>query len=291
MLVVRLTSVSLIALVAGTACSKLSGKPAANAESRVSVDSAGNGCPALESRQPNAPDQRPAFPGQTRSCGVRSNVAYDVTVVAKGLEHPWAVEPLPDGALLVTERPGRMRIISAKGEKGQPISGLPRVDARGQGGLLDVGLSPTFATDRTIFWSFSEPRQGGNATSVARGVLSPDRKSLGQVKVIFRAMPTYDGTKHFGSRLAFGPEGMLYITLGERSDTPMRPQAQQLNSDMGKIIRIGPDGSVPGDNPFVGQSGARPEIWSVGHRNVQSAAFDPQGRLWVSSTAPTAATS
>jgi glucose/arabinose dehydrogenase len=280
MLVVRFTSVSLIALVAGTACSKLSGKPAADAEKQASVDSSGNACPPLETRQPNAPDQRPAFPGQTRSCGVTSNVAYDVTVIAKGLEHPWAVEPLPDGALLVTERPGRMRIVSAKGEKGQPISGLPKVDAGGQGGLLDVGLSPTFGTDRTIFWSFSEPRQGGNATSVARGVLSPDRKSLGQVKVIFRAMPTYDGDKHFGSRLAFGPDGMLYITLGERSDAPMRPQAQQLSSHMGKIIRISPDGSVPKDNPFADRQGARPEIWSVGHRNVQAAAFDAEGQLW-----------
>jgi glucose/arabinose dehydrogenase len=207
-------------------------------------------------------------------------VAYAVAVVAKGLEHPWAVEPLPNGDLLVTEKQGRMRLITAKGEKGQPISGVPKVDARGQGGLLDVALSPTFAADRTIFWSYSEPRQGGNATSVARGVLPPDGKSLGQVKVIFRAMPTYDGTMHYGSRLAFGPDSMLYITLGERSDKQVRPQAQQLGSHMGKIIRISPDGSVPKDNPFVGQSGALPEIWSLGHRNVQAAAFDPEGRLW-----------
>jgi aldose sugar dehydrogenase len=277
----RFASVSIIALVAGTACSKLSGKPDGSTQSQVPADSAGGaGCPPLETRKPNAPDQRPAFAGQTRTCGVKSNVSYDVAVVTKGLEHPWAVEPLPNGDLLVTERPGRMRIITAKGEKGQPISGLPKVDARGQGGLLDVALSPTFAADRTIYWSYSEPRQGGNATSVARGVLSPDWKSLGQVKVIFRALPTYDGDKHFGSRLAFGPDGMLYITLGERSDKEMRPQAQQLGSHMGKIIRINPDGSVPKNNPFVGQSGARPEIWSLGHRNVQAAAFDPQGRLW-----------
>jgi glucose/arabinose dehydrogenase len=277
---VRFASVSIVALVAGTACSKLSGKDG-SAQSQASADSAGDaGCPRLETRKPNAADQRPAFAGQTRACGVTSNVAYDVAVVAKGLEHPWAVEPLPDGDLLITEKPGRMRIITAKGETGQPISGVPDVDARGQGGLLDVALGPTFASDRTIYWSYSEPRKGGNATSVARGVLSPDRKSLGQVKVIFRAMPTYDGTKHFGSRLVFGPDGMLYITLGERSDNPMRPQAQQLGSHMGKIIRIAPDGAVPKDNPFVGQSGALPEIWSVGHRNVQAAAFDPEGRLW-----------
>jgi glucose/arabinose dehydrogenase len=278
MLSARFASISIIALVAGTACSKLSGKAGDSAQSQASAES--TGCPQLETRKPNAPDQRPAFSGQTRACGVTSNVAYDVTVLAKGLEHPWAVEPLPDGDLLVTERPGRMRIVTAKGEKGQPITGLPPVFAEGQGGLLDVALSPTFASDRMIYWSYSERRQGGNATSVARGILSRDRKSLGQVEVIFRAMPIYDGDKHFGSRLAFGPDRMLYITLGERSDTPMRPQAQQLGSHMGKILRISPDGSVPKDNPFAGQAGARPEIWSLGHRNVQAAAFDPNGQLW-----------
>ena len=246
-------------------------------------DSAGSdstGCTPLETRRPNAPDQRPAFPGQTRACGVTSDAAFDVVVVAKGLEHPWAVEPLPGGDLLVTERPGRMRIVSAAGKLGKPIAGVPDVAAAGQGGLLDVALSPKFDSDRTIFWSYAEPRKGGNATSVARGVLSADRTRLEQVRVIFRAVPVYDGDKHFGSRLAFGTDGMLYITLGERSDAPMRPQAQRLDSDMGKILRIAPDGSVPKDNPFVGQSGARPEIWTLGHRNVQAAAFDPDGRLW-----------
>lgn len=276
----RFAPIAIISLAAaGTACTQLSGRPAARAQ--ASNDSVADGtCPPLETRKPNAPDQRPAFSGQTRACGVKSSVAYDVVVLAKGLEHPWAVEPLPDGDLLVTEKPGRMRIITAKGEKGQPMTGVPAVDDRGQGGLLDVAVSPTFASDRTIYWSYSEPRNGGNATSVARGVLSPDRKGLGEVKVIFRAMPTYDGTMHYGSRLAFGPDGMLYVTLGERSDKQMRPQAQQLNSHMGKILRISPDGSAPKDNPFVGQAGARPEIWSLGHRNVQAAAFDPAGRLW-----------
>jgi glucose/arabinose dehydrogenase len=158
---------------------------------------------------------------------------------------------------------------------------VPAVDARGQGGLLDVALSPSFETDRTIYWSYSEPRQGGNGTAVARGVLSPDRRRLDQVRVIFRVVPTYDGTMHYGSRLAFGPDGMLYITLGERSDANMRRYSQQLDSHLGKIVRINPDGSAPPDNPFVGQSGALPEIWTLGHRNVQASAFDAQGRLWV----------
>ncbi len=234
----------------------------------------------LETRAANAPTQRPAFAGQTRACAAPTNVAFDVTVIARRLEKPWAVEPLPGGDLLVTEKAGRLRLVSADGKVSPPIAGLPAVDGRGQGGLLDVALSPRFETDRTIFWSFSEPRGDGNATSVARGVLSADRRSLDQVRVIFRALPSYDGLMHFGSRIAFGPDGMLYLTLGERSDTVIRPQAQDLGSHMGKIIRIAPDGAVPRDNPFVGRQGARPEIFSLGHRNVQAAAFDAQGRLW-----------
>lgn len=243
-------------------------------------------CAPLETRQANAPEQRPAFAGQTRACAVKSDVAFNVEVLAKGLEKPWSVEPLPTGDLLVTEKPGRLRIVSARGELGQPIGGLLPVDARGQGGLLDVALSPDFASDRTIYWSFSEPREGGNATSVARGVLSADRSKLEQVRVIFRAMPTYEGTMHFGSRLAFGTDGMLYITLGERSNLAIRPQAQQLNSHMGKTIRIRPDGTVPPDNPFVGRKDALPEIWTLGHRNMQASAFDAQGKFWVVDMGP-----
>ena len=276
---VPLSVLALIAL-AGAACGQRTGEAKVAAASQSSSDSSGGACTPLETRDANAAQQRPAFQGQTRGCGVKSNVAYDVTVLAKGLDHPWAVEPLPGGDLLITEKPGRMRVISRSGQTAQPLAGLTEVDARGQGGLLDVALSPKFDSDRTIYWSYTEPRQGGNGTSVARGVLSTDRKRLEQVRVIFRALPTYDGQHHFGSRLAFGPDGMLYITLGERSDKPIRPQAQRLDSHMGKIIRINPDGSVPNDNPFVGRPNALPEIWSLGHRNIQAAAFDPQGRLW-----------
>jgi glucose/arabinose dehydrogenase len=237
-------------------------------------------CTPVETRSPNATGQTPAFPGQTRACDVQSNVAFDVVVVASGLEHPWSVEPLPDGQFLVTERPGRMRIVSASGQLGEPIEGIPAVAAAGQGGLLDVALSPGFASDRTIFWTFSEPREGGNGTAIARGVLSADGRRVDDVRVIFHVQPTYNGRQHFGSRIAFGPDGMLYASFGERSDTPMRPFAQALDAHLGKSIRIRPDGSVPPDNPFVGRADAKPEIWTLGHRNPQGLAFDPQGRLW-----------
>jgi glucose/arabinose dehydrogenase len=228
----------------------------------------GQACAPLEKRPANAPDQKPAFQGQTRGCAASSAAQFEVAVVAKGLDKPWAVEPLPGGELLVTEKAGRLRLVSARGEVGAPIAGVPKVDARGQGGLLDVALSPGFAQDRTIYLSYSEPREGGNGTAVARAVLSADRGSLGEVRVIFRVMPTYDGTLHYGSRLAFGPDGMLYVTTGDRSDAPMRKYAQDPGSTLGKVVRLRPDGSVS-------------EIFSSGHRNVQAAAFDPQGRFWV----------
>ncbi len=250
------------------------------ADSGTPVSKVPGGCPPVETRAPNAAGQEPAFPGQTRGCAAPSATKFNVTVVATGLDHPWAVEPLPDGSLLVTERAGRMRVVSAGGAVGVPLEGLPAVSAKGQGGLLDVALSPDFATDRMIFWSYAEPRSGGNATSVARGVLSPDQRRVDDVRVIFRAQPTYDGNLHFGSRLAFGPDGMLFVTLGERSDREMRPQAQQLGSHMGKVLRITRDGAVPPGNPFVNTAGALPEIWSLGHRNTQAAAIDPTGRLW-----------
>ncbi len=289
---------SALLMTGGAACAQKTREGAKTPTPNTASPTASSACAPLETRTANAPEQKPAFPGQTRGCAVKSDVAFEVTVLAKGLDKPWSVEPLSNGEFLISEKTGNLRIVSAKGEIGQPIGGLlpvgaggvsavsgqgglPPISARGQGGLLDVALSPNFDKDRTIFWSFSEQRTGGSGTSVGRGRLTEDRKNLEQVRVIFRAMPTYDNGLHFGSRLAFGPDGMLYITLGDRFDkTTTRPQAQQLNSHIGKIIRINPDGSVPTDNPFAKQSGAMPEIWTVGHRNVQSAAFDESGRLW-----------
>lgn len=266
-----------LVLAATTSLLVLSAACGANGEAQ---QAAAPGDP-VETRAANGASQTPAFAGQTRAPGVTTEGTLRNTVVASGLEHPWGMALLPDGNWLITERPGRMRIVSAEGTIGAPITGLPAVDARGQGGLLDVILSPGFATDRTIFWSYAEPRDGGNATSVARGVLSADGSRVESVRVIFRALPIYDGDKHFGSALAFDPAGHLFVTLGERSDVGMRPQAQQLDSHMGKVIRINADGSVPQDNPFVGRAGALPEIWSLGHRNVQGIAVQPgTGAVW-----------
>lgn len=285
---------TITALAASMACAQ---KPEQKTEVK-SEQAAAQGCQPVSLGAPNSPDQKPAFAAQTRACAAKTNAAIEVTVVANGLANPWAVEPLADGSFLVTEKAGRLRIIAANGKIGEPIEGLapvaeggvsaesgqgglPPISARGQGGLLDVALSPTFAKDRTIFWSFSEQREGGSGTSVARGVLSADGRKLSDVRVIFRAMPTYNNGLHFGSRLAFAPDGKLFITLGDRFDkNSMRPQAQDLNSNNGKVVRINPDGTVPTDNPFAGKEGALGDIWSIGHRNLQSAVFDDQGRLW-----------
>lgn len=263
------------------ACNRSDSAAQAQARAEAPNQNAATNCKPLQTRPPNAEGQQPAFAGQTRACAVTSPVAIDVTVVAKGLDHPWAVEPLEGGDLLVTERGGRMRIVTAGGQVGNPLEGLPRVLGRGQGGLLDVALAPDFASTRLIYWSFTEPREDGNGTSVARGTLSADRARIENAQVIFRAMPSYSNAMHFGSRLTFAKDGTLFVTLGERSDAPMRKHSQQLDSHLGTIVRINADGSAPRDNPFVGKAGALAEIWTLGHRNVQSAALDAQGRFWI----------
>lgn len=205
--------------------------------------------------------------------------ALRVETVVHGLEHPWALEFLPDGRLLVTERPGRLRIVSQDGHLSEPLAGVPQVLARGQGGLLDVALDPNFADNRLVYLSYAEPGESGTAgTAVARGHLGDG--GLEDVRVIYRQQPKVRGRNHFGSRLVFAPDGTLFVTLGERFD--YAEQAQDLSSGLGKIMRINPDGSVPKDNPFVGRAGAQPEIWSYGHRNIQSAALHPQtDQLWI----------
>ena len=237
----------------------------------------------LETQPPNAPSQRPAFAGQTRAPLATDRVAFDTVVVARGLEHPWALAFLPDGAMLVTERPGRLRIVGKDGALSPPVAGLPAVDAREQGGLLDVVLDPAFADTQRVYWSYAEPGERGNTTAVARGRLVRDgAPRLADVEVIWRMKPALDSTKHFGSRLVFARDGTLFVATGERSIDEGRPHAQRLDGTLGKVVRIRPDGSVPDDNPFTGRAGAAPEIYSYGHRNIQAAALHPEtGELWV----------
>jgi aldose sugar dehydrogenase len=200
-----------------------------------------------------------------------------VATVAKGIEHPWSLAFLPDGRMLVTERPGRLRIVSSDGRVSEPVSGVPRVYASGQGGLLDVALSPTFDKDRLVYLSFAESGEGGAGTAVARGRLG--ERALENLQVIWRQQPKVGGSNHFGSRIMFRRDGTLFVTLGERFN--YSDSAQDLSTTLGKIVRINPDGSIPSDNPFVSRAGVSPEIWSYGHRNIQAAALEPEtGQVW-----------
>ncbi|MEI6485074.1 MAG: PQQ-dependent sugar dehydrogenase [Sphingomonadales bacterium] len=223
---------------------------------------------------PNVPEKSPAFAGQTRAEAVTAKTKLNVTEIASGLNKPWGVALLDGGRFLVSEKAaGRLTIVAADGSK-TPVTGTPATDARNQGGMLGVA-NPG---DGWIYWSFSEPREGGNGTAVARGHLIGSE--MRDVAVIFHQLPTLDSQQHFGGRLVFPKDGTLIITLGERSILPGRMQAQKLDSLLGKIVRVNRDGSIPKDNPFVGKEGARPEIWSYGNRNVQGAALDAKGRLW-----------
>jgi aldose sugar dehydrogenase len=212
--------------------------------------------------------------------------ALKPVTIASGLRNPWSLAFLPDGRMLVTEKAGTMRIVGADGRVGAPLQGVPKVESGGQGGLLDVVLDPKFADNAFVYWSFSEADPGGgsgNSTAVACGRL--DNDALRDVRVIFRQAPKFASRAHFGSRLVFARDGRLFVTLGDR--LLRRDDAQLLDNDHGKIVRIESDGRIPADNPFVGRAGARPEIWSYGHRNVQGAALHPAtGELWADEHGP-----
>lgn len=228
---------------------------------------------------PNVPAFKPAFAGQTRAEAAVTRTKLAVTEIATGLNKPWGLAFLPDGRMLVSEKgAGVLRIIGKDGVKSAAVTGTPAVDARDQGGMLGVAAPG----DGIVYWTYSEPREGGNGLAVARGKLggTAAAPALSEVKVIFRMQPTLDSTKHSGGRLVFPADGTLMVTLGERSILPGRVQAQDLGSHFGKIVRINRDGSIPKGNPYAGKAGARPEIWSIGHRNILSAALDGQGRMW-----------
>ncbi|MGS1011397.1 PQQ-dependent sugar dehydrogenase [Achromobacter anxifer] len=213
-----------------------------------------------------------------------ASVAARVTAVVGGLNHPWAMAFLPEGGVLITERPGSLRLLRIPGGLSKPLAGVPKVAAQGQGGLLDVALSPDFAKDRYVYLSYAEAEGSKSGTAVGRGRLSADGAALEDFRVLFRQQPKLSSGLHYGSRLVFDGKGYLYISLGENNQ---RPTAQDLDKLQGKVVRLKADGSVPPDNPFVGQAGARPEIWSYGHRNPQGMALNPwSGQLWENEHGP-----
>ena len=227
---------------------------------------------------PNAPGQTPAFQGQTRA-PVLPDLALQQQVIAEGLEHPWGMAQLPDGGWLVTERAGRLRHVGADGRLSDPIGGLPAIDTRRQGGLLDVAVADDFAQTRRIWISFAEPRQGGKtATAVATGRLSADGTTLEGTTVIWQQQPAWDSTLHYGSRLVFDGKGGLFVTTGERSLPEARIHSQNVTTTLGKVVRIDTATGAPRGAPGVAE--ALPEIWSWGHRNIQGAAMGPDGGLW-----------
>ena len=243
--------------------------------------------PPVETLAPNTTYQ-PAFTGQTRIGSVTTAASsYKATVVTTSLTSPWGITSLPDGRLLVTEKAGTMRLVSASGTVSAPITGLPAVNPAGQGGLLGVCLDPDFATNRLVYWSFSEARPGGNLTAIGKGRLATDERTIETPTVIYRAEPAYAGNLHYGGRVVFDRTGNLLVSTGERSDLATRPQAQVVTSALGKIIRITKDGPPAPGNPTFSQAGARPELYSIGHRNPQGLAIHPTtGDLWQSEHGP-----
>lgn len=240
----------------------------------------------VETSTPNS-TYSPAFSGQTRVSGLATTASYRATVVTSALASPWGITSLPDGRLLITEKAGTMRLVSATGTVSAPITGLPAVNAAGQGGLLGLCLDPDFATNRLVYWSFAEARPGGNLTAIAKGRLATDERTVEAATVIYRAEPAYAGTLHYGGRVVFDRAGNLLVSTGERSDLATRPQAQSVASALGKIIRITKDGQPAAGNPAFGQAGARPELYSIGHRNPQGLAIHPAtGELWQSEHGP-----
>lgn len=241
---------------------------------------------SVETEKPNT-DYKPAFEGQTRIAAVKSQTPYEGKVLTNDLKKPWGIASLPDGRLLITEKEGTMRIATSSGILSEAITGIPKVNPDGQGGLLGLAIDPDFNNNRMIYWVFSEKRPDGNLTAVAKGKLSADEKKIEGAMVIYRATPAYDGDKHYGGRILVDKSGNLFVSTGERSDLETRPQAQSLNSALGKVLKITKDGKPASGNPFDGKTGDRAEIYSYGHRNVQGLAFHPATNdLWENEFGP-----
>jgi len=239
-----------------------------------------------DAKAPNA-DYKPAFPGQTRTAAAKTATPYKVDKIAENLGRPWAVVPMPDGRLLISEKSGFITIYSADGALLKKITGLPKVDDKSQGGLLDIALDPEFTKNKILYWSFSEKQAKGNLTAVAKGKLSADESTIENPIVIFRATPALESNAHFGSRLVFDKDGYLFVSAGERSILDGRKQAQFLNAGLGKIFKITKDGKPAPGNPFLNRADAMPEIYSYGHRNPQGLDINPAtGDVWEAEFGP-----
>ena len=250
-----------------------------------SIGSSGQNSP-VETQSPNT-NYRPAHNGQTRVAGVKTKTAYKVDKIAEKLGLPWAIIPLPDGRLLITEKRGSMQILDANGTLVKKITGFPEVNSSGQGGMLDVALDPNFSKNKMIYWSYSEKNDDGNLMAVAKGELDEAGSKINNPVVIFRATPALKSTLHYGSRLLFDKDGNLFVSTGERSIPEGRKQAQWLNSGLGKIFKITKDGKPAPGNPFINQKGAMPEIFAYGIRNAQSLDIHPvTGELWEAEFGP-----
>jgi glucose/arabinose dehydrogenase len=242
--------------------------------------------PPVETKAANT-DYKPAFEGQTRIQGVKTTTPFQVKILTKDLKRPWGITSLPDGRFLITEKSGDIRIASADGTLGEPITGIPKVNDGGQGGLLGITTDPDFSNNRMVYWVFSEKQPNANLTAVAKGKLADDEKSIQNATVIYRATPAHNSTLHYGGRILFDKTGNIIFSTGERSDLETRPQAQYLNSSLGKVIRITTAGKAAPGNPFENQKDARPELYSYGHRNVQGLAINPAtGDLWEAEFGP-----
>ena len=235
----------------------------------------------LETRDPVGKDQKPAFAGQTRAPAIVTRTKVDAAVVAHGLDHPWALAFRPNGHMLITEKPGKMRIVTAKGEVGAPIANVPAVLYKSDGGLLDLVIDPHFAKNRQVYFAYAEPREGGQGLTLGGAKLRADETALEDVRVLLRIEPTHTSVSHFGCRLLFDEQGKLFMTSGERMDPAIRVQAQHLDSRLGKLLRLNTDGSAAPGNPFQKTAGALPDIWTYGHRNSQGLGFHPATHaLW-----------
>ena len=250
-------------------------------------DTSITGLPPVETQAKVAPGQQPVFANQTRVAGVRTVFAYKTTIITSSLNHPWGLAFLPNGKMIVSERPGTIRIVTNTGTVGNPIANVPAVRSGGEGGLLDLKTDPDFAGSRLVFWSYVEPSGANGVNCVSRGRLSDDESSFENVQVIYRGNTPYPSQNHNGSRLLFDNNGNLFVSFGEAFDNNIRVKAQDLNANLGKIMRINKDGSPVAGNPFVITSGALPEIYSLGHRNPQGLAINPQtGVLWETEHGP-----